>query len=87
MEAFGDDQFILPHGISIAKDGSGKPTALWVTDLARHQVMKFDWGHWNKPSMVLGRPFKPGSDEKSFCKPTDVAVASTVRFFCHLHRR
>ncbi|VDN96995.1 unnamed protein product [Rodentolepis nana] len=81
MESFGDGQFILPHGLSIAKDREGKPIALWVTDIARHQVLKFDWNAWSKPSMVLGKFTKPGADEKSFCQPADVAVASTGEIF------
>ena len=34
-----------------------------------------------KPALVLGEKFKPGNDEGHFCKPTDVAVASTGEFF------
>ncbi|KAM7541004.1 hypothetical protein Aperf_G00000041534 [Anoplocephala perfoliata] len=81
FEAFGDDLLVLPHGLSIAKNEAGKPTALWVTDLAHHQVMKFSWNDWNKPSLVLGRHGKPGNDEKTFCQPTDVAIASTGEIF------
>ncbi|KAL5961662.1 Peptidyl-glycine alpha-amidating monooxygenase A [Taenia solium] len=80
-EAFGDDLFILPHGISIAKDAMGKPIALFVTDLARHQVMKFAWNDWSKPALILGRKNTAGNDEQSFCEPTDVAVASTGEIF------
>lgn len=79
FEAFGDDLFILPHGISIAKDAMGEPIALFVTDLARHQVMKFAWNEWSKPALILGQRNKAGNDEQSFCEPADVAVASTVR--------
>ncbi|VDM22712.1 unnamed protein product [Hydatigera taeniaeformis] len=79
FEAFGDELFILPHGISIAKDATGKPIALFVTDLARHQVMKFAWNEWSKPALILGRRNKAGNDEQSFCQPADVAVASTVK--------
>ena len=78
LQSFGDGLFVLPHGISIAKDSAGKPTALWVTDVALHQVMKFDWNKWTKPALVLGRRDQPGNDEDTFCSPTDVAVASTV---------
>ncbi|EUB64496.1 Peptidyl-glycine alpha-amidating monooxygenase A [Echinococcus granulosus] len=81
FEAFGDDLLILPHGISIAKDVAGKPIALFVTDLARHQVIKFAWNEWNKPALILGRRNKTGNDETSFCKPSDVAVASTGEIF------
>ena len=40
------------------------------------------------PSLTLGEAFVPGSDEKHFCKPTDVAVSSSGIFFvsdgyCH----
>ncbi|KAL5111726.1 Peptidyl-glycine alpha-amidating monooxygenase A [Taenia crassiceps] len=80
-EAFGDDLFILPHGLSIAKDAMGKPIALFVTDLARHQVMKFAWNEWSKPALILGRKNKAGNDEQSFCEPADVAVASTGEIF------
>ncbi|KAM3175002.1 hypothetical protein ACTXT7_009414 [Hymenolepis weldensis] len=81
IESFGDNQFIMPHGLSISKDEEGKPIALWITDLARHQVIKFDWNAWSKPSMVLGRLYKPGTGESSFCQPADVAVASTGEIF------
>jgi peptidylamidoglycolate lyase len=33
------------------------------------------------PSLTLGEAFVPGSDEKHFCKPTDVAVSSSGIFF------
>ena len=40
------------------------------------------------PSLTLGEAFVPGSDEKHFCKTTDVAVSSSGIFFvsdgyCH----
>ena len=78
LQSFGNGLFILPHGLSIAKDKSGKPTALWATDIARHQVMKFDWNKLSQPSLVLGKHNRPGNDEETFCMPADVAVASTV---------
>uniref|UniRef100_A0A5K3EQ04 Peptidylglycine monooxygenase n=1 Tax=Mesocestoides corti TaxID=53468 RepID=A0A5K3EQ04_MESCO len=81
VEAFGDDLFVLPHGLSVARGAKGEPVALWVTDVALHQAMKFDWGKWKKPSMVLGRRAEPGDDGNSFCQPTDVAVASTGEIF------
>lgn len=79
LQAFGSNLFYIPHGLSIAKDNNGLPFALWVTDLALHQVMKFDWGKWEEPSLVLGREGKPGNTTDTFCQPADVAVASTVR--------
>lgn len=34
-----------------------------------------------KPILELGEKLVPGSDEKHFCKPTDVAVAKNGDFF------
>jgi len=42
--------------------------------------LKFEPGK-TKPSLVLGTPFQPGNDEKHFCKPTSVAVASNGLIF------
>ena len=36
--------------------------------------MKLSGDGKDKPLVVLGEAFKPGSDEHHFCKPTDVAV-------------
>lgn len=33
------------------------------------------------PLMTLGVKLEPGNDNKHFCKPTDVAVASNGDFF------
>lgn len=38
------------------------------------QVMKLSGDGNDKPLIVLGEAFVPGSDENHFCKPTDVAV-------------
>ncbi|VDL97738.1 unnamed protein product [Schistocephalus solidus] len=82
VDAFGDNLFVLPHGISVARNGKdGSPEALWVTDVALHQVMKFTWGKWNEPSLVLGNKGEPGRGPDSFCQPADVAVASTGEIF------
>lgn len=43
------------------------------------QVLKYDKNF--KMLMKLGEALKPGSDNKHFCKPTDVAVASNGHFF------
>lgn len=42
--------------------------------------MKFRKGE-DKPSLTLGEAFVPGDDERHFCKPTDVAVASNGDLF------
>ncbi|KAG8456338.1 hypothetical protein GDO86_002212 [Hymenochirus boettgeri] len=68
IKSIGQNLFYLPHGLTIDKDGS-----YWVTDVALHQVFKLGGGK-EQPLLVLGKKFQPGSDQKHFCQPTDVAV-------------
>ncbi|VDP13321.1 unnamed protein product [Soboliphyme baturini] len=58
LQSLGANQFYMPHGLTCDKQGN-----VWLTDVALHQ-----------PTLVLGEAFVPGSDQKHFCKPTDVAV-------------
>lgn len=71
----GAGEFYMPHGLTIDKDDN-----LWLTDVGLHQVIKIPKGQ-KTPSLVLGEKLIPGSDDKHFCKPTDVAVASNGQFF------
>ncbi|KAL4617643.1 peptidyl-glycine alpha-amidating monooxygenase isoform X1 [Arapaima gigas] len=68
LKATGRNMFYLPHGISTDRDNN-----YWVTDVALHQVFKLDSSGGDRPLVVLGQPFEPGSDRKHFCQPTDVA--------------
>ena len=61
----------MPHGLTIDSQQN-----VWLTDVALHQVIKFDHGNFETPSLKLGVEFENGNDEKHFCKPTDVAVSS-----------
>jgi len=70
----GENMFYMPHGVTVDKKGN-----IWVTDVGSHQVMKLDKDF--KPVMTLGEKMVPGSDEKHFCQPTDVAVLSNGDFF------
>jgi len=70
----GANIFYMPHGLTVDKKGN-----IWVTDVARHQVIKMDPKY--KVLMELGEKMVPGSDEKHFCQPTDIAVASNGHFF------
>jgi len=72
---FGKGMFYIPHGLTIDHEGN-----IWVTDVGRHQVMKF-LPEETKPSLVLGKKFVPGSDSEHFCKPTSVAVATSGQVF------
>lgn len=95
LSEWGKNMFYLPHGLTIDSNRN-----YWVTDVAMHQVFKFDKhqidqylekmktkrkNHSNEitlvPSLVLGVAFEPGNDDKSFCKPTAVAVAKNGDFF------
>ena len=64
----------MPHGITADSQGN-----FWVTDVGSHQVHKLDKDF--KTIFTLGEKLVPGNDEKHFCKPTDVAVASNGYFF------
>jgi len=71
---YGHGLFYLPHGIASDSEGN-----YWVTDVGRHQVIKLDKDF--KPIMALGEKMIPGEDDKHFCKPTDVAIATTGEVF------
>lgn len=75
VQQLGKDQFFIPHGLTV--DGKGN---IWVTDVGLHQVFKLPSNPDESP-LVLGEAMVPGSDNDHFCKPTDVAVASTGHFF------
>ena len=64
----------MPHGLTIDSQGN-----IWVTDVGSHQVHKLDSNF--KTLLTLGEKLVPGDDNKHFCKPTDVAVASNGYFF------
>merc|ERR1711973_99555 len=67
----GSNLFYMPHGITVDHDNN-----LWVTDVALHQVMMIPSGS-DKPSLILGEKFVPGSDQNHFCQPTSVAVSKS----------
>ncbi|XP_060607191.1 peptidyl-glycine alpha-amidating monooxygenase-like isoform X2 [Ruditapes philippinarum] len=72
---FGKNRFYLPHGLSLDSDEN-----IWLTDVAMHQVFRIPKGD-DKPDMTLGIRFEPGTSNKHFCKPSDVAVMSNGEFF------
>ncbi|XP_026797551.2 peptidyl-glycine alpha-amidating monooxygenase B isoform X2 [Pangasianodon hypophthalmus] len=69
LKASGRNLFYMPHGITTDKDNN-----YWVTDVALHEVFKISSDGKEKPLLVLGEAFVPGSDKSHFCQPTDVAV-------------
>tara|TARA_B110000003_G_scaffold111447_1_gene114068 strand:- start:4306 stop:5283 length:978 start_codon:yes stop_codon:yes gene_type:complete len=73
-DAWGSNLFIMPHGLEVDNEDN-----IWVTDVALHQVFKFDYS--GKLLMVIGIPNEPGNDSLHFNLPTDVAVRSDGTFY------
>ena len=67
LATWGAGLFIMPHGLTVdAQDN------VWVTDVGRHQVLKFTAD--GKLLLALGERGRPGADRTHFNRPTDVAV-------------
>jgi hypothetical protein len=60
----------MPHGLTVDHEGN-----IWLTDVALHQVIKYNFRLSEEPQLVLGEEFVSDSDQTHFCKPTDVAVS------------
>lgn len=73
---WGKDLFYMPHGLTVDHNDN-----VWVTDVALHQVMKFNGTDQLQPELVLGTAFQPGNSATKFCKPTAVAVLANEDFF------
>ena len=67
--AWGGEFFYLPHGLTIDHEGR-----FWVTDVAMHQVFRFDSVDDTEPSLTLGTRFMHGDSLENFCQPASVAV-------------
>lgn len=66
---WGAGVFVMPHSLTVDSDDH-----IWVTDVGRHQVLKFDRA--GQLLMALGERGVPGADAGHFNLPTDVAVAA-----------
>uniref|UniRef100_A0A182M7E9 peptidylamidoglycolate lyase n=1 Tax=Anopheles culicifacies TaxID=139723 RepID=A0A182M7E9_9DIPT len=77
LQEWGENLFYMPHGLTIDHEQN-----YWLTDVALHQVFKFDLNHsLTEPVLTLGTRFEPGNDMYHYCKPTSVAVLRTGEFF------
>jgi len=74
LNSWGDDLFIMPHGLTVDLDNN-----IWVTDVGLHQVFKFS--HEGKLLMKFGDAKVSGSDSTHFFHPTDVAIANDGSFY------
>jgi peptidylamidoglycolate lyase len=74
LNQWGQNLFIMPHGLKIDKDDN-----VWVTDVWLHQVFKFS--HDGTLLMKLGKATVPGNDSMHFNLPTDIAIAPDGSFY------
>lgn len=76
LHSWGRQQFFMPHGLSVDREGF-----IWITDVALHQVHKYPAGGARVPLLSLGQRFQPGGGKERFCKPTSVATAVGGDFY------
>lgn len=74
LNSWGANLFIMPHGLTVDKEDN-----IWVTDVALHQIFKFN--HSGRMLMKLGVAKVSGNDSLHFNLPTDVAVANDGSFY------
>ncbi len=68
ISSWGADLFIMPHGLTVDAENN-----VWVTDVGRHQILKFS--HDGELLMSLGEERVHGTDSGHFHLPTDIAFA------------
>jgi len=73
VRAWGDDLIASAHGCRVDAENH-----IWVTDVMRHRVLKFDVH--GKLLLSLGTG-KAGAADDQFNKPTDVAFGTNGEFF------
>jgi peptidylamidoglycolate lyase len=74
IRAWGANQFVVPHGISVDGDDN-----VYLTDVGLQQVFKFS--HDGKLILALGTPGVGGWDATHFNQPTDVQVRGNGAFY------
>ena len=74
LNSWGANLFIMPHGLTVDKEDN-----IWVTDVALHQIFKFNSA--GQMIMKLGVAKVSGNDSLHFNLPTDVAVANDGSFY------
>ena len=66
LRSWGKGMFTRPHGLRVDRDQN-----VWALDDAGHQIFKFT--REGKLLQTWGVKDKPGNDEKTFNRPTDIA--------------
>lgn len=64
---WGENQFIMPHGLSIDHDDN-----VWVTDVGSQQIHKFS--HDGELLLSIGEANIQGGDEHHFALPSDLSI-------------
>ena len=74
LNSWGANLFIMPHGLEVDKENN-----IWVTDVALHQIFKFNSD--GTLLLTLGEARVAGTDKEHFNLPTDVAVSADGSFY------
>lgn len=69
LHTWGDGVFAKPHGMRVDHDDN-----IWITDIKQHVVRKFT--PTGEPLLVLGTLGTPGSGDREFNEPTDIAFGA-----------
>ena len=74
VDSWGSNMFVMPHGLEVDNEDN-----IWVTDVALHQIFKFD----KKGNLLLkiGESFIPGNDSSHFNMPSDITVLNDGSFY------
>lgn len=73
LRSWGDDLIGTAHGLRVDRQDN-----VWITDIGRHRVLKFDPA--GKLLLALGTG-KPGAGNDEFNQPTDLAFGPEGEFF------
>ncbi len=73
LARWGGGEFIMPHGLSIDRQGK-----VWITDVGREQVFRFSAD--GLLELTIGERGVAGSDARHFGRPTDIAFAGEEVF-------
>ncbi|CAF0958876.1 unnamed protein product [Brachionus calyciflorus] len=76
IKSWGSNLFFMPHGLTLDSEGN-----IWVTDVGRHQVLKFSADNTKNPILTVGELMIPGNDKNHLCQPSDVAILKNGDFF------
>jgi len=74
IDYFGDNEFIMPHGLSIDLENN-----IWITDVGAHQVKKYS--PEGNLLLTLGRYRESSQGIDHFARPTDISFDSNGNIY------